>query len=43
MNEKDEEIVLNLIKIRAINVVVLTHKLAMQHRIKGNNIVIMDC
>jgi hypothetical protein len=43
MNEKDEEIVVNLIKIRAINVVVMTHKLAMQYNFKAKNIVILDC
>jgi allophanate hydrolase subunit 1 len=43
MNEKDEQVVLNLARIRAISVVVMTHKLAMQHKIKGKNIVVLDC
>ena len=42
MNTKDEEIVLNLIKLNMCNVVIITHKLALQYNLKAKTVIIFD-
>jgi pre-mRNA-splicing helicase BRR2 len=42
MDATDQEILLNLIKVGVVNVVVVTHMLALQHNLKSKNVVVMD-